>query len=169
MIRNLFIPLALLAALAFSLPAQAKEKEPTTKATEVAVARPSDGKPVTGKNLPMYLDKELAKQHKAFTSFARVKIASLNRNHRNNRARMTVSKLPDGRWKATFHEIKASSMTCQVRRSKSKTVPYVGVLSYKEEIRESVGTTAAKCRSGNFQTVKVIPNRYIFCYKNGWK
>ncbi len=165
------IALALATILALSVPALAQDAtKKEAKTVSVAIAKPSDKTlPVASQNLPVYLDEDLARQHKAFKSFARVKISSLNRNHRFSRSRMVVTKMPDGTYKARYHAISPDSMVCKVRRSKSKTVPYVGVLSYKEQIFEASGATASEARHAAFHAVKVIPNRHIFCYKNGWK
>jgi hypothetical protein len=165
------ILLTLVAILGMSVCAFAQDaNNDKAKTVEIAIARPANkALPVTAKKLPQYLDEDLVKQHKAFRSFARVKISALNRNHRFSRSRMVVTKMADGTYKARYHVIAPESMVCQVRRSKSKTVPYVGVLSYKEKIFEASGTTAKEARKAQFHTVKVIPNRHIFCYKNGWK
>lgn len=163
-----FMMLAVLMALPLSAAAQEGGAAPNV---EVAVSQPSDASvPLSGKKLPLILDEELARRHKEFTSFARVKIGTLNRNHRLSRSRMTVEKMADGTWKARYHQIEQATMTCQVRRSASKTVPYVGVLSYKEHVYEATGASPTECRQGAFQAVRIIPNKHIFSYrKGGWK
>lgn len=164
---HIFLAFALIAAMA--APALAQDGD--AKTVEIAIANPADkAKPLTGKQLPLYLDEDLAARHKEFRSFARLKIGSLNRNHRFSRSRMVIQQQPDGTWKARFHKIEQATMNCQVRRSKSKTVPYVGVLSYNEHIYEATGATPAECKSGSFHAVRVIPNKHIFSYKKGgWK
>ncbi len=160
--------LAFLIMTLMAVPCLAQDNAGGAKTVEVAISKPGDKiKPMTGKNLPLYLDEDLAVRYKEFRSFARLKIGSLNRNHRFSRSRMLIEQQADGTWKARYHQIEQASMTCQVRRSKSKSVPYVGVLSYKEQIYESIGATAAECRKGTFRAVRAIPNKHIFCYKKG--
>lgn len=166
--RNKLLLFLILVLAATPCLAQEGVGDPAT--VEVAVSKPGNAvKPLTGKELPMYLDEELAARHKEFRSFARGKIGSLNRNHRFSRSRMRIEQQADGTWKARYHHIEQATMTCQVRRSKSKTVPYVGVLSYRENIYEATGATPAECRTAEFRTVRAIPNKHIFSYKNGWK
>lgn len=142
-----------------------------TGAIDVAANAPSPAKtPITKKNLPVYLDEDLASKHADFTKFARTKVSTLNRNHRLSESRMQITRLSDGTYKARFHRIDTSSLVSKVRRSKSRTVPYVAVLSYKEQIYECVGASPEECRNGNFIPVMVIPNRHIFSYKKGgWR
>ncbi|WP_147820070.1 hypothetical protein [Salidesulfovibrio onnuriiensis] len=162
----LFLMMALIA-----VPCFAQDGTDDAQTVEIAISKPADRtKPMAGKDLPLYLDEELAARHKEFRSFARLKIGALNRNHRFSRSRMLIEQQADGSWKARYHQIEQATMTCQVRRSKSKSVPYVGVLSYKESIYESTGASPAECKKGTFEAVRVIPNKHIFCYKKGgWK
>lgn len=166
--KNYFALLSILGCLLMALPLQAQEQGTAT--TDVAAVNPAmSTAPQSANTIPLFLDEELAKQHKAFKSFARTKISALNRNHRFSRSRMAVSKNEDGNYTARYHSIVPESMVCQVRRSKSKTVPYVGVLHYQEHIFEATGPSPAAARQAEFTPVKVIPNQHIFCYKNGWK
>jgi len=134
----------------------------------VAVAAPGNANtPVTSKTLPVYLDEDLASKHADFSKFAKSKISSINRNHRLSRSRMEIVAQPDGSYRARFHSIDGGSLICKVRRSKSKTIPFVGVLSYKEKIFEAVAETPEACRKAEFIPVAVIPNRHIFSFKKG--
>lgn len=134
----------------------------------VAIAAPGNAKtPVTSKNLPVYLDEDLASKHADFSKFAKTKVTALNRNHRLSRSRMQIVKQPDGSYLARFHTIDDESLVCKVRRSKSKTIPFVGVLSFKERVFEAVAASPEDCRKAEFIPVAVIPNRHIFSYKKG--
>ena len=153
----------------FCVPTSLAAETGTPKAPiAVAVAAPGNANtPVTGQNLPIYLDEDLASKHADFSSFAKSKVRSLNRNHRLSKSRMQIVKQPDGSFLARFHSIDSESLICKVRRSKSKTVPYVGVLRYKEKIFEAIGTSPEDCRQGEFIPVAIIPNRHIFSFKKG--
>lgn len=140
----------------------------TTTAIDVAKVAPGKAKtPVTAANLPVYLDEDLASKHADFSRFVKSKVSALNRNHRLARSRMEIVKLPDGSYRARFHRIDGGSTVCKVRRSKSKTVPYVGIVSYKEQIFEAVASSREGCRTAQFIPVAVIPNRHIFSFKKG--
>lgn len=122
---------------------------------------------INSKTLPVYLDEDLASKHADFSRFAKTKIGTLNRNHRLSRSRMQIVQQPDGSYRARFHRIDDSSMVCKVRRSKSKSIPFVGVISYKEKIFEAVALSPEDCRKAEFIPVAVIPNRHIFSFKKG--
>lgn len=148
---------------------QASDQASAGSTVDVAVASPSNTQ-ISAKNLPTYLDEGLASKHADFSSFAQTKIRSLNRNHNLSKSRMQIVKQPDGSYLARYHAIDNDSLICKVRRSKSKSIPYVGVLRYKERIMESAGITPEACRSGEFIPVAIIPNRHIFSYKKGsWR
>jgi hypothetical protein len=102
-----------------------------------------------------------------FFRFARSKIDEMNRNHRLSRSRMQIERKPDGSYRALYHQIDDTSMACEVSRSKSKAIPYVAVLSYREQVFATSCSTPESCRQGQFAPVEVIPNRHIFSYKNG--
>jgi hypothetical protein len=115
-------------------------------------------------------DAQLAKLQADFERFARAKVDEMNRNHRLSRSRMQISKQGDGSYGAVFHQIDGSSVTCQVTRSQSKTIPFVAVLAYQEQILAASGNSPDDCRKGQFATVGIIPNRHIFSYhKGGWQ
>jgi len=147
---------------------QANDVAPNQAPVDVAVASPGNANtPVTGQNLPLYLDEDLATKHADFSSFAKSKVGTLNRNHRLSKSRMQIVKQADGSYLARYHSIDSGSLICKVRRSKSKSIPYVGVLRYKEKIMEAVGASAEECRQGEFIPVAIIPNRHIFSFKKG--
>ncbi|QJB55526.1 hypothetical protein [Pseudodesulfovibrio sp. zrk46] len=154
------------AALCLPLSAQAQEAQQAP--VDVAAAAPGNAKtPVTSKNLPLYLDEDLASKHADFSSFAKTKVSSLNRNHRLSKSRMQIIPQPDGTYRARYHSIDDQSLVCKVRRSKSKTIPYVAILSYKEKVYEAVGASPDACRKAEFIPVAIIPNRHIFSFKKG--
>jgi len=160
--------ITLLTGAFFASTCQAGDTGITKPSVEVAVAAPNGAKaPVTGQNLPLYLDEDLASKHAVFSNFAKSKIRSLNQNHRLSKNRMQIVRQNDGTYRARFHSIDSASLVCKVRRSKSKTIPYIGVIRYKEKVLESVGESPEACRTGEFIPVAIIPNRHIFSFKNG--
>jgi len=112
-------------------------------------------------------DAQLDKRKSDFVRFAQTKLQEMNRNHRLSRARMQIDKNPDGSYRAVYHEIDDGSMACEVSRSQSKSIPYVAVLSYKEQVFAASCPTPQACRNGDFTPAGVIPNRHIFSYRNG--
>jgi hypothetical protein len=169
------IKLIISAALALVLtgtfyvsPSMSAETDAPKPSVNIAVATPRNANtPVTRQNLPLYLDEDLASKHADFSNFAKSKVRTLNQNHRLSRSRMQIVKQPDGSYLARFHKIDSASLVCKVRRSKSKTIPYVGVLRYKEKVFEAVGISPEACRHGEFIPVAIIPNRHIFSFKRG--
>ncbi|NDV20425.1 hypothetical protein GO013_13500 [Pseudodesulfovibrio sp. JC047] len=141
-------------------------QEPTV-ATEVAIATPTTLPKVSSTNLPAYLDHDLARKHADFTRFAKVRVKAMDENHRLSKSRMMITKLSDGRYKALYHAIDHETVICKVRRSSSKTIPYVAVLSYQEMVMAAIGSSPEECRSGEFIPVSIIPNRQIFSHKKG--
>ena len=118
----------------------------------------------------MNTDRELASQYQDFTTFAQSKIKQLNRNHKYSKSRMSIKKLADGTYRARYHKINSSTLKAKVKRSKSKAIPYVGILSYKEEVFESSAPDKNSFDENLFAVVEVIPNRQIFSYQGGtWK
>ena len=112
----------------------------------------------------------LALKHLDFELFAKSKVQQLNRNHRFSRPRMEVTKRSDGKYRARYHQIDGSSMSVKVRRSQSGSIPYVGIISYREQIFESIANSVEQLNQGSFAVVQVIPNRHIFSYSKGvWK
>lgn len=112
----------------------------------------------------------LALKRLDFEIFAKSKVQQLNRNHRFSRPRMEVTKRSDGKYRARYHLIDDSSMSVKVRRSQSGSIPYVGILSYQEQVFESIANSVEQLNQGSFAVVQVVPNRHIFSYSKGvWK
>ncbi|WP_316897392.1 hypothetical protein [Pseudodesulfovibrio indicus] len=140
----------------------------TASAQEVASVAPGNAsQPVTAANMPLYLDEGLATKHADFEKFAKTRAQALNRNHRLSRQRMLITKQPDGSYLARYHAIDIDSISTKVSRSKSKTIPFVGVMRFQEMIMEAVGNSPELCRTAHFKPVSAIPNRQIFSYKKG--
>lgn len=112
-------------------------------------------------------DKELIGKKTEFIQFAKEKIKTLNRNSKFSRSRMQVTKQADGSWQALYHQIDDSTIQVKVRRSQSKSIPYVGVLSYQEQVFAAYGKSSQKFDPEAFQLVQIIPNRHIFSYCKG--
>ena len=139
-VSHLFLITALLSLLAF--PVEANEtKQQTTP------------------------DPQLSSKYEDFMQFAQAQVKSLNRNHKFSRSRMQITELPDGTYRAFFHQIDNSELVGKVRRSRSQTVPFVGILSYQEQVFESVGKTPEECLNGDFSLVSVTPNKHIYSFK----
>lgn len=135
---------------------------------DLAVAAPGSGNtPVTRQNMPQYLDSDLASKHADFTLFAKAKLKSFDRNHQQSKSRMQVVRQPDGSYLGRYRAADHESMICQVKRSKSKSSPYIGVLRYYEMTYEAVATTPHGVRNADFQPVKKKRSRHIFSFVNG--
>ena len=112
----------------------------------------------------------LALKRLEFELFAKSKVQQLNRNHIFSRSRMEITKQLDGTYLARYHQIDGSKMGIKVRRSESGTIPYVGIISYQEQVFESTAKTLEQLDQSTFTIVKIIPNRHIFSYQKGiWK
>ena len=116
---------------------------------------------------PVSRDRDLASKYSDFEEFAKAKVKQLNRNHRFCRSRMKITKQADGTYRARYHQIDDSTLSVKVRRSKSSSIPYVGVLSYREQVFESSARTPEQFDQSSFAVVEVIPNRHIFSYRKG--
>ena len=83
---------------------------------------------------------------------------------------MEITKQLDGTYLARYHQIDGSTMGVKVRRSESGAIPYVGILSYQEQVFETTAKTLEHLDQSTFAVVKIIPNRHIFSYQKGiWK
>ncbi|GEM_PF-5151010 len=112
-------------------------------------------------------ERQLEQRKADFLKFAQGKVVEMNRNHILSRERMQIQKRPEGGYKASYHQLDDSSMSCQVSRSPTKTAQYVAVLSYKERVYTAACGTPVECRQASFSPSEVIPNRHIFVYTNG--
>ncbi|MCM2264722.1 MAG: hypothetical protein NDI73_05955 [Desulfuromonadales bacterium] len=112
-------------------------------------------------------DAQLDSRKADFEKFARAKIGQMNKNLNFSRDRMQIRKEADGSYRAVFHEIDGSSLGYEVSCSQSKSIPYVAVLTYREQIFAASGQTPEQCRKGPFNPVGFIPNRHIFSYSKG--
>lgn len=113
------------------------------------------------------LDQELAQKHVDFERFAKSKVKQLNANNRFSRSRMEIVKQTDGKYRGRYHQIDDSTLSVKVRRSQSSSIPYVAVLSYREQVFESKASTREQLSKSQFAVVEVIPNRHIFSYQKG--
>lgn len=118
-----------------------------------------------GQAAPAGQDKELSAMLENFSEFAKRKLVALGQNHHMSKLRMQIVRQPDGTYRARYHSIDEQSLKCKVRRSKSKTVPFVGVLTFHEKVLEAVAASPEACRQAQFSVVQVIPNRHIYSYK----
>lgn len=110
---------------------------------------------------------DFARKSKDFERFAKLKVQQLNRNYKYSVEHMEIVRQPDGWYRARYHLIDDTTLTFKVRRSQSAEIPYVGVLSYREQVFESVAATPEKIDQNLFALVEVIPNRHIFSYRKG--
>lgn len=111
--------------------------------------------------------KALALKRLDFEHFAKTKVQQLNRNLVFSRARMKITKQSDGTYRGRYHQIDDSTLKMKVSRSQSKAIPYVGILSYREQVFESTASTREGLDQGSFAVVEVIPNRHLFSYRKG--
>lgn len=112
-------------------------------------------------------DQELVEKSTQFHDFAANKVQQLNHNHVLSRARMQVTKQPDGSYKGIYHQIDENSMAVKVRRSSSSSIPFVGIISYQEQVFEGHAPTLAQLGNRKFDLVQIIPNKHLFSYKKG--
>ena len=112
----------------------------------------------------------LALKRLEFELFAKRKLQQLDQNHIFSRSRMEIVKQLDGTYRARYHQIDDSTMGVEVNRSQSGAIPYVGVLSYQEQVFESIASSIEQLKHDSFALVEIIPNRHIFSYQKGsWK
>jgi hypothetical protein len=112
-------------------------------------------------------DNELMVRLAEFETFARSKVRQLNKNHKNSQSHMKITQQKDGTYRARYHKIDDSTMKVKVRRSQSNSSPYVGIISYREQIYESSASALAEFENDMFAVVEVIPNRHIFSFRKG--
>ena len=112
-------------------------------------------------------DKELLVRLAEFETFARSKVQQLNQNHKNSQSHMKITQQKDGTYRARYHKIDNSTMKVKVRRSQSDSAPYVGIISYREQIFESSASAPEEFENDMFAVVKVIPNRHMFSFRKG--
>ena len=112
-------------------------------------------------------DNELLVRLAEFETFAKSKVQQLNQNHKNSQSHMKITQQKDGTYRARYHKIDNSTMKVKVRRSQSDSAPYVGIISYREQIFESSARAPEEFESDMFAVVKVIPNRHIFSFRKG--
>ena len=112
-------------------------------------------------------DNELMVRLAEFETFARSKVRQLNKNHKNSQSHMKITQQKDGTYRARYHKIDDSTMKVKVRRSQSSSAPYVGIISYREQIFESSARAPEEFENDMFAVVEVIPNRHIFSFRKG--
>ncbi len=112
-------------------------------------------------------DNELLVRLAEFETFARSKVQQLNQNHKNSQSHMKITQQKDGTYRARYHKIDNATMKVKVRRSQSSSAPYVGIISYREQIFESSASAPEEFENDMFAVVKVIPNRHIFSFRKG--
>lgn len=112
-------------------------------------------------------DNELLARLAEFETFARSKVRQLNQNHKNSQSHMKITQQKDGTYRARYHKIDNSTMKVKVRRSQSDSAPYVGIISYREQIFESSARAPEEFENDMFAVVEVIPNRHIFSFRKG--
>lgn len=112
-------------------------------------------------------DKQLMVKLAEFENFARSKVKQFDLNHINSRSHMKVTRLTDGTYRARYHKIDDATMKVNVRRSKSASAAYVGIITYKEQILESSARAPEEFEPDLFAVVEIIPNRHIFSFRKG--
>lgn len=96
------------------------------------------------------LEKELAKVHEEFSRFAHSFVRKLNQNDLTGKNRIQVTRRADGKFRATYTEVDPTSIICQVKKTSTPVVPYLGILKYKKKTWESIGDTAQSAKTGKF-------------------
>lgn len=150
----------------FALPALAEEAPPTRISSLQPEVLGGPAAPL-GSAAGAGGDEQLALRTADFAKFAKIKIEEMNRNLLCSRENMQIRKQADGSYRAIYHQIDDTSLSCEVNRSRLRSVPYVAVLSYREQIYAASCTTPEQCKQQQFQPVDFIPNRHIFTYSKG--
>ncbi len=159
------IVVSLIALLQFSLPAVAGE----TKSGDLLASNQAD-RPYARVAVINGEDQDLAVKQAEFAHFSRNMVKQFNRNLQFTKEKMQITKLADGSYLARYHQIDETSLDSAIRRSKSKSSPYVGILSYREQVYEAHGDSPSSCRNSHFSLVQITPNRHIFSYSKGtWR
>lgn len=155
--RKIFAAL-LLSGLLLAPAAHAQD----SKQVDVAAVSPGRASsPVTGANLPAYLDEDLASKHADFSKFARGWIRNSNRHHICSKSRMKIKRQSDGTYSAIFHRSDENDVICTVKKNSVGT--YTAVLRYKEIIYKTVAASPEACRSSEF--LPSLVNRRIRIFK----
>lgn len=158
-----FASLALAGLLvATPLPAQAEDAGPKD-----AQAGKSHLLAATDPTPPIHMDKDLAREHERFTSFAHGHVQRMNANIIGGKHSMNVRKGHDGMFHASYKAIDLAEVVCQVRRADHDPNYFVGVIIFKEQVLESVAKSPNDCRNGSFQPVAETAHRVIFSSKRG--
>lgn len=123
-----------------------------------------DSPPAIGETLK---DAELAGKFSDFKKFTVEKVKQFNRNLKHARSRMEITRQSDGLYRARYHQIDDSTLGVKVSRSQSRSIPFVGVLSYTEQVYEAFSKSPDGFSADGFVLVQLIPNRHIFSYKKG--
>jgi|GEM_PF-2797011 len=114
-------------------------------------------------------DDELGRMLTHFTTFAQARIKTLDRSQNMARSKMVVIKEGPS-YRGTYHTFDHESLTCKVRKSRSETIPFVGVMKFNVHIWQAKGETIEAVKNGSFAPVKIQPNRQIYSFKGGaWK
>lgn len=157
--KNLFPKISLAVALLLCLCA------PSLHAAEPVANTPLMAS--TDEATPLYMDKDLAREHERFSNFATQQVHRMNATIIGGRNSMHVRRGSDGKYHASYRAIDPNAVICQVRRADHDPSYFVGVLIYKERILESVAKTAEACRQGTFEAVAETPHQVIYSSKRG--
>lgn len=148
-------------------PAPPSQAPPQPPAEAPRTGAEASAAPQEAPDLPIHMDKDLAREHERFSRFAREQVERMNANIIGGRQHMQVTRGHDGLFYASYKAIDVPGLVCQVRRSESNPQFYVGNLIYKEVVLESVGRTAEACRQGRFTPVSEKSHRLIYTSKKG--
>jgi len=162
--NNIIVKIFFVVAAVFILSSPVVAGDTTPVKVSFMDVDPADAQKVLLKN------QALALKRLEFEIFAKSKVQQLDRNHILSRSRMEITKQLDGTYLARYHQIDDSTMRVKVRQSQSSAVPYVGIISYREQVLEAISSTPEQFDQSLFAVVEVIPNRHIFSYQKGvWK
>jgi hypothetical protein len=159
------IAVFLITLLQLSLPAAAEE----TKSGDLLASNRTDFLNAQ-EAVPNAEDHDLVVKQAEFDHFASNTVKQFNRNLQFTKEKLQIIKLADGSYLARYHQIDETSFDSSIRRSQSKSNPFVGILSYREHVYEAHGESPASCNNSDFSLVQVTPNRHIFSYSKGtWR
>lgn len=111
-------------------------------------------------------DAELSVMQAAFTKFAQSKLVEMSESQAMARHRMHIVE-ENGQYLGTYHVFDPETLLCIVRRSRSKSIPFVGTMRYQVKVMQARADSMEAIDDASFSLVKIEPNTQIFSYRKG--
>ena len=101
-----------------------------------------------------------------FVSFSEKWVQVLNKKHNFSRLKKVVLPAEQG-FQGKYHEIDKETIVCKVKPTKSKKVPFIGILRYTESIYISEADSKNAAKNGPYTCNKEIAVTEVFNFSNG--